>query len=403
MIDWLYQTTISVSILIGIILIIRKTVSTYLGANIAYWLWLIPFVRIVSWKTTEIPLALLEKVDLIDGKILIRVIDNPNIYSITSLLTFELLWFVGLVAWVLLRFIGWLKFKNNLKINGTQINIAQLVSGSQNLIKNKKVKYYLTDIPQAPFITGLFSPRIYLPKNTFCHYHNIEQLCILKHELTHLQRKDLWVQILVEIFRAIFWFNPIIHFAWSAFRHDQELACDYQVLASSTEKERLAYGQALLTGLHAHVLPSTMAFFTHHKQRFIMLEKHNHSQSKNLIGIVLCTLLTVFALTKAPTTIAVENASDNKISFNFKDMELKSVIQLVGDAMPREVTGYENIPKIKISVDARDVSAQYFELLLLKCSGLELIPDGDAFKLVKDNSFDGSLENISECLKNIQS
>lgn len=402
MIDWLYQTTLSVSVLIGVVLLIRKTVSKHLGANIAYWLWLIPVVRLFSWNTKEVPLALLEKVDLVDGKILIRVIDNPTIYSVTSLFTFELIWAVGFIIWVLLRFIGWYKFQNNLKNNGTEINIVDLFPESKKVIKKSKAKYYMTDIPQAPFVTGLISNRIYLPKDYFKTYTNTQKLCILKHELTHIQRKDLWVQILVEIFRALFWFNPIIHIAWSVFRQDQELACDYQVLSKSNEKEKLVYGQALLKGLHAHVLPSTMAFYTHHKQRFIMLEKHNHSQSKNILGIALCSMFAIFALTNAPTTIAVENTTDNKVSFNFKEIDLMSIIMLVADANPREITGYENVPKIKVSVNAIDVSAQYFEILLLKCSGLKMKPNGKAFIIEKDKGFDGSLETINKCLQDIQ-
>ncbi len=402
MIDWLYQTTLSLSLLIGLVLIIRKPVSKYLGANIVYWLWIIPLIRFFSWNTSELPVALVETVDLLDGKILIRVIDNHNIYGVTSLVTFELVWVLGLIVWLLLRTIGWLKFQNNLKTNSSEIDIVQILPDAKALINNSKASFYMTDIPQAPFVTGLISSRIYLPKESFKNYNKIQKICILKHELTHLQRKDLWVQILVEIIRAIFWFNPIVHIAWSAFRHDQELACDYQVLAKSNKNERHAYGQALLTGLSAHVLPSTMAFFTHHKQRFIMLEKHTHSRTKNIFGIAFCVLLTVFALTNAPTTIAVENKTDQKISFRFKDIDLKSMMMLVADAKPMQISGYENVPDIKISVEAIDVSAQYFEILLLKCSGLKMVPDGEAYKIIKNGKFDGTLDSISQCVQNIQ-
>ena len=238
MIDWLYQTTLSLSLLIGLVLIIRKPVSKYLGANIVYWLWIIPLIRFFSWNTSELPVALVETVDLLDGKILIRVIDNHNIYGVTSLVTFELVWVLGLIVWLLLRTIGWLKLQNNLKTNSSEIDIVQILPDAKALINNSKASFYMTDIPQAPFVTGLISSRIYLPKESFKNYNKIQKICILKHELTHLQRKDLWVQILVEIIRAIFWFNPIVHIAWSAFRHDQELACDYQVLAKSNKNEK---------------------------------------------------------------------------------------------------------------------------------------------------------------------
>ena len=47
MIDWLYQSTLDISIIIVLILIIRNPVRRLLGAHISYWLWALPLLRLI--------------------------------------------------------------------------------------------------------------------------------------------------------------------------------------------------------------------------------------------------------------------------------------------------------------------------------------------------------------------
>jgi len=397
MINWLYQTGLDVSILIGIVLLLRNPVRKYLGANVAYWLWVIPLVRLIVWKKTEIPLAILEKVSSSDGKIFIRIFKNPEIFNLSSYLTLEALWIAGAIIWLSLRIIGLIKFRKNLALSKSKISAKEIAS----LGINNKVDLFFTDNPAAPFLTGLFQPQIYLPKNYFEELNHIQQQCIIKHELMHLQRKDIWTQLLAELVRTVFWFNPIVHIAWKAFRQDQELACDYNVLADSSKQERYEYGRILLNGLHAHALPATMAFFNNHKQRFIMLEKHSNSKINNILGITLCTFLLVFALTKAPQTIASELEKDKKTNFELIEAPLIMAFVLVFDSNSKanDIIGYDNIPHIVMSINARNVSGIQVENLLLKCSGLKLIPQGEKLKIVKDKTFNNDYTQINECIK----
>lgn len=400
MIDWLYQTGLDISLLIGLVLLIRNPIRKLLGANIAYWLWIIPLARLAVWSRTEVPLAILEKINFTDGKILIKVFQNPDNFNLLHYLTYEKIWIAGMITWAVLRTIGFLKYQQNLKLQSTKISFKELKL-LELANSDTNVEYFYTKLPSAPFVTGFIKPQIHLFKETFEQLNTIQQQCIIKHELTHLKRNDLWMQLLAEIVRMIFWFNPIVHIAWSAFRQDQELACDYQVLAKSNKSERYEYGRVLLKGLHAHALPATMAFFNNHKQRFIMLEKHNNSKINNILGIILCTVLLVFALTKAPQSIATETISDNEISLNFQDIPLMSVLKLINQANPREISGYGNVPDINITLAANRVSANQIEKLILKCSGLMLKAKGDKFEIIKNENFKDGFSNTSECINTI--
>ena len=53
---------------------------------------------------------------------------------------------------------------------------------------------------------------------------------VLAHELAHIRRGDWVVQLIAELLRAIYWFNPLFWMASARIRHESERACDDRVL-----------------------------------------------------------------------------------------------------------------------------------------------------------------------------
>jgi beta-lactamase regulating signal transducer with metallopeptidase domain len=82
-----------------------------------------------------------------------------------------------------------------------------------------------------PMVSGSFRPLIILPQNFADHYTVDEQLYALCHEMAHIKRFDLWAALALLFFRAVHWYNPLVHFAAKRFRVDQEAACDAFLLA----------------------------------------------------------------------------------------------------------------------------------------------------------------------------
>lgn len=401
MIDWLYHTGMDISILIGAILLIRKPVRHYLGAQVVYWMWLIPLIRLVVWIKAEVPAAIFEKISFPNGEVSIQIFNNPDKWFLANYFTLEKIWIAGIATWFIIRFVGWLNFKKHLIKSSAPVDIYQEVDSINSIKNHYKVKFFQTTMADAPFITGISSAQIYLNKDFFEHYSQTQKLCVLKHELTHHNRKDLWVQLLAEVMRTVFWFNPIVHIAYQAFRQDQELACDHSVLAACDDKERLAYGHVLLKGLHAHALPSALSFFNNHKQRFTMLEKHKNSFIKNILGISLCATLTVFALTKAPESIASEDDAQQDVSFKFNDTPLKTILMLIADASEQNIVGYEKLPDINITVEATHVSSKDLQNLILSCTGFKLLQNGSEYEITSDNNSNLTVDNSNQCINKI--
>jgi beta-lactamase regulating signal transducer with metallopeptidase domain len=261
----------------------------------------VPLISLIVWKNPTINLAVIEKFNL-PAHNFSELMTDTMVMNNENTLQLNIIWFIGFMAWLSYRLILWINFQQQLKQNSIVFNQANKHPSMRQFLKEKKITFYLTSISEAPFVTGLFSEKVYLPDDLFTKYSVIQQNCLIKHELTHLKKKDIWAQVLAEIVLTIFWFNPLMHYAIIAFKEDQEIACDYYVLAQCSKNERYEYGKVLLNSLQIKNYPAVLAFFNYHKKRFTMIEKHSHSNGKKILGLLLSTSFAFLTIAKAPVT-----------------------------------------------------------------------------------------------------
>ena len=99
--------------------------------------------------------------------------------------------------------------------------------------------------------------RVLVPEELWRELNSLQRLAVLRHELAHCRRGDLWKSLAVRLLAAPHWFNP---FAWRAVRwfdEAAEWACD--ALAQRTEEERLEYAKALLRLCHCRASSRSLA------------------------------------------------------------------------------------------------------------------------------------------------
>jgi hypothetical protein len=92
-------------------------------------------------------------------------------------------------------------------------------------------------------MVGFVTPVILLPKIEFSAN---ELTFVLKHELVHYKRKDLWYKLLVMLVSAVHWFNPIVQLMASSVLNLCEISCDEAVLSGADEKSRACYGETII-------------------------------------------------------------------------------------------------------------------------------------------------------------
>ena len=112
----------------------------------------------------------------------------------------------------------------------------------------------------SPMLAGLLRPRLLLPGED---YQDWELPFILRHELTHYRRRDLWYKLLLLAACAVHWFNPLVHLLRREAEADLELTCDGLVVAGADGAARRAYSEALLSSVRRQQGLSRWVLSTH--------------------------------------------------------------------------------------------------------------------------------------------
>lgn len=81
-----------------------------------------------------------------------------------------------------------------------------------------------------PLVAGFSRPMILVPETLSAHLDSADLEQVVLHELAHVKRRDDWANLLQEIIRALFWWQPGLHLATARIRRERELACDDWVL-----------------------------------------------------------------------------------------------------------------------------------------------------------------------------
>ncbi len=123
-------------------------------------------------------------------------------------------------------------------------------------VEQVEEEIYTAEYIEAPFVMGLWEPKIYLP----CHMSEQERKYVVLHERMHLRRKDYAVKLAAFVITCVHWFNP---FAWLAYRlmcMDMEMSCDEAVLKQMKKMEKKEYATALLAFASHTVDGGSLAF-----------------------------------------------------------------------------------------------------------------------------------------------
>ncbi len=190
-------------------------------------------------------------------------VDAPYVYepnltqvSVKLLRVAATIWASGAIAFLGYQIIAYLLMKAKLKKRSVEINSGQLfelfIALKNELGIRKKIQLYTCNDASGPFLIGLINPQIIIPRS----FVSGEQAdMILRHELQHFKRHDLWFKLLLLLVRGIHWFNPTVHFLSKCANRSIELCCDNDVLRVADDTQRKAYGFAILSSLEAKLMP----------------------------------------------------------------------------------------------------------------------------------------------------
>lgn len=185
----------------------------------------------------------------------------------------------------------------------------------------RSIKLQSCTFIKTPLMVGFLNPTILLPHIVFT---EDELPLIIKHELIHYKRKDLWYKLLIMLVLTIHWFNPLIHFIVKSVQNLCEISCDEEVVKGTDVKSRARYGEAIVGVIKkgtSYRTPFSTNFYSGTKsvkeRIFAIMDISSKRFSPFILTAVLVLILcgtTTFVLSAQKVKNTLDNTKQTKIA-----------------------------------------------------------------------------------------
>lgn len=333
---WIAETLLATSLLMALVMLLRRPTTRFLGAGAAYMLWALPLARLALPPLPRdvapaTPLQSAVDHSGLTSVLTVPTVPAPALDSALSLPWIEIaagLWVVGAAAFLLFHAITYARFR--------RLMLADAVP----LGHEGRIRIVASPHTTGPLAFGVLHPYIALPLDFDTRFDADERAMAMAHECAHHQRGDLFANMIALAVMALHWCNPIAWIAWASYRADQELACDARVLARHGQDKAHVYGRAIVKAAGGRPFATARFSATCHltrldtlKGRLKMLSNHADSLHRISWGMAAVALVTLagLALTASGSRAAREMAA---ITNTVDDVNMARLTNLMTDAPP---------------------------------------------------------------------
>ncbi|PEQ56224.1 M56 family metallopeptidase [Bacillus cereus] len=353
--DWLIETSLMASILVGFILCIKVLFRNKLTPRWQYMLWIVLMIRLLlPWSpdssysiysllsysssvsevipknmpATEniVNIESDRKVELESNSKMVTKTSEPEVkVSSEKQTTFSLyklalyVWLAGVIILAAITFLTNRRLYSYIKKQPdiTDEQVTTVFNRCKQSMKMKKaVSLRLAGKIASPTVFSFFRPKVLLSKKHMKVLNEQQLQYVFYHELAHIKRNDVAVNWIMYSLILLNWFNPILWYAYFCMREDQELACDAYALTFIDKEEQIAYGHTIITLLehYSYQLPSLANLSRNKrtlKRRIIMIKKfQKKSYRLSLLGVIVIVAIASLSLFNARTTEGKEKQED---------------------------------------------------------------------------------------------
>lgn len=184
-----------------------------------------------------------------------------------------LVWFLGFALCISYQILRHARFMSCVNRFSKAVDDDNILRISGEVLSQRKVKGTVKlrefKLISSPMIVGLFEPTLLLPHTDFT---DDELKMIFNHEYVHLKRKDTIYKVIIQLFKAVHWFNPLVHFIANVIERECEISCDEEVVKNCTNEEKQLYCSVILDIVNNSVSLKT-AFSTNFSSGKVFLKR----------------------------------------------------------------------------------------------------------------------------------
>nr|WP_269808201.1 M56 family metallopeptidase [Bacillus pretiosus] len=382
------ETSIMASILVGLILCIKVLFRNKLTPRWQYMLWIILIIRLVlPWSpdssysiysiltyknddafiSSQNPVAnfltqerIQELKDIDDTKVLTK----EDTYTTSSTKTVQAnktqtginekqddkpipfyticiyIWLTGVILLSVATFIMNRRLLLYIKKQPviTDEKIGQIFERcKQSMSIQRNIPLFVSGKVSSPTVFGFIRPKLLLSTVHMKILDEQQLRYIFHHELAHIKRRDVGVNWLMHGLLILNWFNPILWYAYSCMREDQELACDALALTCIDSEEQIAYGHTIISLLEHYSsyyqVPSVANFSKNKrmlKRRILMIKKFQKKSYRwSALGAVAVIAVSSVSLLNARADMPTSPEKQQiEVKNNMKELKTQSDIPI---------------------------------------------------------------------------
>lgn len=338
--------------IIGILLIGKCLLKNSLSSRMQYNLWFlllgllaVPFVPVqkinfafqkasaVSTEPTAAAVAALQPKNAAVWFNEISITVSSKTPSGTGTL-FCILWLsgiAGMIVWLMRSVLCFHRIKRSaLPLQNPAVHSLYCDCLAEMDIR-KNIPVYSTAFLKSPVIAGFFRPCIFLPIHLISDNHLKDIRYMLLHELQHYKYKDALANYITCIASILYWFNPVVWYAFREMKNDREVACDTSVLKMLEADAYEEYGNTLINFAEkVSRLPSPFATgiggtMAQMKKRILNIAAYQPaSRKKSLHGLVAYMVIAILLSGFVPL-LTIHAAGSDRYDFQERG---KTIAQL---------------------------------------------------------------------------
>jgi bla regulator protein BlaR1 len=331
------EVTLITSGVIAILLLLLPFLRRHYTARWRSWVWLLVAVRLLIPFNPSLPQAPIQlaapaqhvtvNVPVRETTVLPPQMGNPvsspvatpvpvtrATVPLTTILS--LVWILGIAAFLLYHFMGYFLFRRAVRRFSRPVEdertlaIWNAVRREMNVVR--PIQLLSCKKVQSPMMTGFFHPVLLLPDTD---YSDTGLHMILKHELVHYKRGDIWYKLLMICANAVHWFNPLVYLMVTASNQDLEMSCDSAVIQDADTASRKQYSETILAAVRKGKMHQTVfsTYFDGGKKTMKERLVNIFDVSRKRKGLLaLCAIIIVVGITGALVAYDVSDQSEQK-------------------------------------------------------------------------------------------
>ena len=262
------EITVVVSLLILFLLALTPLLRRQYTAKWRYWAWLALAVRLLIPWNISLPSAPVQ-VQISNRTVLPapaapaptvpqvpvqagQAVPGPSTTAasgggVTTMEILAAVWLAGTILFLLWQAVSYGMFLRQLRrwrrpvTRGEVLRLVQTAREEEGV--RRKIPAFVCPKISSPMVVGLLRPVLLLPKED---YDQRSLYFILKHEMVHIRRGDIWYKQILLLANALHWFNPLVWLMSRQAGRDVELVCDSEAVRGLDREGRGLYGSVIL-------------------------------------------------------------------------------------------------------------------------------------------------------------